>query len=1076
MATAELSREERSQAVLFTHSAADTAPTSSIAMAMMFGGIIFTTAAMASRTWLRGDGRAIRSALNPQSKALDVTSFESVFSLLYHFSVLGLILLFAYLCEYHPPFPHAEKSYDRDEFFFLTALLFLASAYTVHRNDGTERGRASPKKPWGGSVVEGGTGRRSSSLSTASGTGLVRPIADVAPANDFLGRDQTEEWKGWMQFIFLLYHYYSASEVYNSIRIMITCYVWMTGFGNFSFFYLKGDYSAARVLQMLWRLNFLVLFLCLSQGTTYILYYICPLHTYFFFMVYLTMRIRKDLNYSKYGVRFKLVAVAFVIYVVWDVDSGIFKLLHGLFLGERPVVGAPGGSMWEWYFRTTLDHWSTFLGMVFALNYPIISLFFRKLEAQSFRAECLGKGAVGAAILGCLYVWVTGPFLKPKPQYNETNAYFGFVPLLAYIYFRNLTPTLREYSLNLFHQIGKTTLETYLMQHHIWLTSNAKSLLVFLPGWPRVNMLVVTMLYFSTSRRLYKLTLYLRGMLLPDDRRFCVRSLLCLFGAIGGFYFAALALQSFGLTSLVAIGIISLVCGFILYQIVMDITWDAYRESAPNTAEDRSLFAGLSVDGPAETNDSSVIRFSPLIIGGMLVFILGVGWQGMAENGAGKIQTLPPHCTAYVNDGQWIPLDGCNEGSRGEGFRSYGTVNFATCGSTGGAYTWGWNMTESSSFCRFRRRATKELKITLNRRRLIFAGDSMTRNIYYAVLRSLGIAESGAYDATGPKHVGLSKEIGKIKVEFIWAPLADDQVRVFKEMNTKLAAGEEYPPDLVFAGGGTWDRLHQFATESDQDALKERLKELRKEMELTQREFSPVTWFIPTTINDPALNTEEKRDHMTEDDMEEMREIYEDLGVLDAASFVLDGPAFTAQRVKESYDGVHYPPSVYDAGAQILMNAFDWMLPESDHIDDFDPLQPGKMANPYLGLMMLCLIFVGLMSFDGFMGFLYIASIFTREVTPIDLYREAFATLHSRMNLPMNESLMGNHSSSSSIAMASTGGSALRSLGGSSAMATDAPSLAGGSVSRRRTRESLAEDKSVADAEIDALLGGGGRE
>ena len=158
------------------------------------------------------------------------------------------------------------------------------------------------------------------------------------------------------------------------------------------------------------------------------------------------------------------------------------------------------------------------------------------------------------------------------------------------------------------------------------------------------------------------------------------------------------------------------------------------------------------------------------------------------------------------------------------------------------------------------------------------------------------------------------------------------------------------------------------------------------------------------------------------------------------------------------------------------MNAFDWMLPESDHIDDFDPLQPGKMANPYLGLMMLCLIFVGLMSFDGFMGFLYIASIFTREVTPIDLYREAFATLHSRMNLPMNESLMGNHSSSSSIAMASTGGSALRSLGGSSAMATDAPSLAGGSVSRRRTRESLAEDKSVADAEIDALLGGGGRE
>ena len=42
---------------------------------------------------------------------------------------------------------------------------------------------------------------------------------------------------------------------------MITCYVWMTGFGNFSFFYLKGDYSSVRVMQMLWRLNFLVIFL-----------------------------------------------------------------------------------------------------------------------------------------------------------------------------------------------------------------------------------------------------------------------------------------------------------------------------------------------------------------------------------------------------------------------------------------------------------------------------------------------------------------------------------------------------------------------------------------------------------------------------------------------------------------------------------------------------------------------------------------------------------------------------------------------------------------------------------------------
>lgn len=51
----------------------------------------------------------------------------------------------------------------------------------------------------------------------------------------------------------------------------------------------KGDYGAVRLLQMLWRLNFLVVLLCMAMGNTYILYYICPLHTFYFFVVYAIM-------------------------------------------------------------------------------------------------------------------------------------------------------------------------------------------------------------------------------------------------------------------------------------------------------------------------------------------------------------------------------------------------------------------------------------------------------------------------------------------------------------------------------------------------------------------------------------------------------------------------------------------------------------------------------------------------------------------------------------------------------------------------------------------------------------------
>ena len=54
----------------------------------------------------------------------------------------------------------------------------------------------------------------------------------VGRADKLLNREQTEEWKGWMQVMFVWYHYYRAAETYNLIRLFIASYVWMTGFGK----------------------------------------------------------------------------------------------------------------------------------------------------------------------------------------------------------------------------------------------------------------------------------------------------------------------------------------------------------------------------------------------------------------------------------------------------------------------------------------------------------------------------------------------------------------------------------------------------------------------------------------------------------------------------------------------------------------------------------------------------------------------------------------------------------------------------------------------------------------------------
>lgn len=48
------------------------------------------------------------------------------------------------------------------------------------------------------------------------------------------------------QVLFLLYHYFEAKEIYNAIRIFIAGYVWMTGFGNFSYYYRFKDFTFGR--------------------------------------------------------------------------------------------------------------------------------------------------------------------------------------------------------------------------------------------------------------------------------------------------------------------------------------------------------------------------------------------------------------------------------------------------------------------------------------------------------------------------------------------------------------------------------------------------------------------------------------------------------------------------------------------------------------------------------------------------------------------------------------------------------------------------------------------------------------
>mmetsp|Transcript_3255 Transcript_3255/g.4927 ORF Transcript_3255/g.4927 Transcript_3255/m.4927 type:complete len:540 (-) Transcript_3255:336-1955(-) len=432
-------------------------------------------------------------------------------------------MFYSWICENKPIFEHATKHYSRDVFWFITLIYLGLALSTIKPN---------PKD------------------------------------TSLLNREQTEEWKGWMQFLFLMYHYFHASETYNAIRIFISCYVWMTGFGNFSFFYIKRDFGAVRFWQMMWRLNFLVFWLMMVHGNTFILYYINPLHTFYFLMVFATMWLCSSCNHDKYPIRWKVIGLALLIFLIWDVP-GMFRLFWG-WLPQSPIIGATKGVLHEWHFRSGLDHYSALFGMAFALNYPLAQAWLDTCESKPTISQWCMKGAILAVVLLGIGLWVSNIFVLPKFEYNEHHPYFFWIPLIGYIFLRNCSITLRSYHLELLTQMGKITLETYLMQHHIWLTSNAKTLLVFIPGAPLVNFLAVSAVYLLLSHRLFRLTVGLRAMLIPADWGAASKLFIAMCTFLGSVYGAAKVLNIMG--GEIAIVILATVAlGLVVYSTVKRI-------------------------------------------------------------------------------------------------------------------------------------------------------------------------------------------------------------------------------------------------------------------------------------------------------------------------------------------------------------------------------------------------------------------------------------------------------------------------------------------------------------------------
>lgn len=416
-----------------------------------------------------------------QKKIAPFLSFLPPQKVLTAISVLCIVVSYSYFADRTQLWMKNQKQFDVQEFAIFSVLIGGIGLITI---------------------------RRSKGASLHQKQSCVTEVQD----EPFLSRDQTDEWKGWMQLVILAYHYTGASHllsIYEVVRLLVAAYLFMTGFGHALFFQKKRDYSFRRVTSVLSRLNLLSILLPYVMNTNYMAYYFAPLTSFWYLVVFWTMYIGRVRNDSLRFVTGKIFLSAAIVNTIIRTPR-IFQ--DGFYVLEKCF--AIRWDVDEWRFRLTLDSYIVYVGMFCGL------VFVRLLQSRDIsgrngfmdlellirrrfqRVRCVATAL--ALVVSPIFIFLVRG-VEDKVTYNSNMPYASAFPILSFVVLRNSLRPLRNYYSTAFAWVGQVSLETFTLQFHIWLASDTKATLgIGIPnrwGGRGLDFLISSLIFLWMSRK-----------------------------------------------------------------------------------------------------------------------------------------------------------------------------------------------------------------------------------------------------------------------------------------------------------------------------------------------------------------------------------------------------------------------------------------------------------------------------------------------------------------------------------------------------------------------------------------------